>query len=99
MDSGFRLRPAGPRVHLVALRHSPLRANSTSTRSSQAWAGALPAHATARQLNCFILGLRSDGMITGIKGQMRWPQGSPFDCFHVLAAVLGVWQQRQWLGM
>lgn len=98
MESGFEPRPAGPRAHLIALGHFLLEANRGSTRGRQARARASPAHTTARQLSCFIPSLSPDATITGAEVQVRWPQGSPSNCFCVLATVLGVWQRRQGLG-
>lgn len=60
--------------------------------------GALSAHTTTQRLGCPLLGGKSDGMITGAEGQVRWSQGSLSDRFHLFTRVLGTWQQRQGLG-
>lgn len=99
MESGFKLRPAGPRVHLVALGHFPPESQQHQHKELTG---------VGRRIACTYHSQAAQLLLPG--SQVRWndswdkgsdevPQGSPFDCFHVLAAGLGVWQQRQWLGM
>lgn len=39
----------------------------------------------SQQFSHFILSLRSNGPITGVQSQERWPQESPSDQFYILA--------------